>query len=76
MEILKKLHIPFRSKVRIGGREVDFLIGTYAIELDGHLQDASKNKMLISLGYNPIHFDSWEVPNPYLEEWLNIYGRI
>lgn len=67
-EVLKKLHIPFKAKVKIGGREVDFVIGKYAIDIDGHEQDINKNIMLITRGYNPIHFDNR--PNPYLDEWI------
>lgn len=70
-EILKKLHIPFRSKVKIGGREVDFLIKKYAIDIDGHEQDVSKNVMLMRLGYSPVHFNNNEIPNPNLIEWLS-----
>lgn len=74
-ELLKKLHIPFQTKVRIQGREIDFLIGKYAIEIDSHPQDVSKNQMLIDAGYSPIHFGSWMIPNPHLIEWLkNIHG--
>lgn len=75
MELLKKLRIPFRYKAKIGGREVDFIIGNMAIEIDGHPQDVSKNWMLLDNGYNPIHFNSWEIPNPYLEDWLRNNGR-
>lgn len=69
-ELLKQMHIPFRTKVKINGREVDFIIKGYAIEIDGHIQDSEKNKMLIQAGYSPIHFFSWEIPNPHLIEWL------
>jgi very-short-patch-repair endonuclease len=68
-ELLKKSHIPFKCKVKIEGREVDFLIGKYAIEIDGHQQDVLKNKMLIEKGYNPIHFNNWEI-NETLIDWL------
>jgi very-short-patch-repair endonuclease len=74
-ELLKELHIPFQAKVKIQGREVDFLIGKHAIEIDGHKQDVEKNKMLVANGFIPIHFNNWEI-NPSLKEWLkNIYGR-
>ena len=74
-EILKKLHIPFQTKVKINDREIDFLIKNYAIDIDGHKQDVAKNKMLIEAGYNPIHFNNNEIPNPNLIEWLKeIYG--
>ena len=75
MELLKKLHIPFKTKVLIGGREIDFLIGQYAIEIDAHAQDTEKNIMLWNLGYAPIHFFNWEV-DERLVEWLKtINGR-
>lgn len=71
VELLKQLHIPFQAKVKIQGREVDFIIkGKYAIEIDGHQQDPEKNKILMKEGYNPIHFYNWEIPNPNLIEWL------
>ena len=69
-EILKKYRIPFRSKVKIGDREIDFVIKEYAIDIDGHKQDVSKNKMLISKGYSPVHFNNNEIPNPKLIEWI------
>lgn len=75
-ELLKSLHIKFQTKVKIKGREIDFLIGKYAIEIDSHVQDQTKNKMLAESGYNPIHLSSRTVPNPHLIEWLKeIYGR-
>ena len=72
MEICKRLHIPFQAKVKIEGREVDFLIGIYAIEIDSHPQDVKKNHRLISLGYNPIHFNNWEIKlyEDSIEGWL------
>jgi len=75
-EILKSLHIPFQTKIKIQGREVDFLIGKYAIEVDSHPQDTKKNKMLAEAGYSPIHFDSWTIPNPNLIEWLKTIWHI
>lgn len=70
MELLKKLHIPFRYKVKVKGREVDFIVGNMAIEIDGHPQDSAKNWLILEAGYNPIHLSSWEIPNPRLEEWF------
>jgi len=61
MEFLKKEHIKFRSKIKVGGREVDFIVGNYAIDIDGHLQDGEKNKMLLGLGYIPIHINNREI---------------
>ena len=69
-ELLKQLRIPFRSKVKIMGREIDFIVKNYAIDIDGHKQNVSKNWMLTSMGYTPIHFNNNEIPNPNLIEWL------
>jgi len=60
-EILKSNHIPFRSKIVVKGREVDFIIGKYAIGIDGHKQDGQKNVHLVNAGYIPIHFSNKEV---------------
>ena len=59
--ILLENHIPFKTKVKIGGREIDFLIGNKAIEIDGHEQASEKNVELAALGYVPIHFSNQEV---------------
>lgn len=45
----------------IGGREIDFIIGIHAIEIDGHDQDGTKNEMLVAQGYVPIHFTNKEI---------------
>lgn len=68
-ELFKELHIPFRTKIKIAGREIDFLFGNYAIEIDGHLQDPYKNRELVKLGYNIIHLHNNEV-GPHLKDWL------
>lgn len=69
-ELCKTLRIPFAAHVKVNGREVDFIIHKYAIEIDSHPQDVEKNQMLVDQGYSPIHFFSWEVPNPHLVKWL------
>ena len=61
--LLQEYRIPFRTKVIVAGREVDFLIGNLAIEIDGHTQDGSKNKSLADLGYIPIHFNNKDIIN-------------
>jgi len=61
LEMLKNKHIPFKSKVKIKGREIDFLIQRYAIDIDGHEQDGSKNQMLVEEGYIPIHYYNSEI---------------
>lgn len=60
-ELLKKNHIKFRYKQIIGGREVDFIVGKYAIEIDGHLQEGKKNEQLHEAGYIPIHYENSEI---------------
>lgn len=60
-ERLKQLRIPFRTKVFIHHREIDFVIGRYAIDIDGHPQVKSKNTMLLLDGYIPIHIDNRSV---------------
>ena len=60
-EVLKDGRIPFRTKVIVKGREVDFIIGKYAIDIDGHDQDGSKNVHLVNAGYIPIHFSNQEI---------------
>ena len=65
--LLQENHIPFRSKVLIAGREVDFLIDKLAIEIDGHEQDVEKNNQLAEMGYTPLHFSNTEIYNNKLE---------
>jgi very-short-patch-repair endonuclease len=65
IRLLQENHIPFRAKVKIKHREVDFLIGKWAIEIDGHRQDTVKNKVLLEAGYNLIHFKNEDI-NPSL----------
>ena len=58
---LQEMRVPFKAKVKINNREVDFVVNRYAIEIDGHPQDGEKNEMLVSEGYIPIHIDNREV---------------
>jgi len=60
-ELLKRNKIPFETKVKIQNKEVDFLIGKYAVEISGHEQNTDKNEMLAKAGYIPIHFHNSEV---------------
>ena len=75
-EVLKELHIPFRHRWLIRGREVDFVIGKYVIEIDGHEQDGEKNLQLIEMGYVPIHFSNQEIINnrDKIKNQLKNYG--
>jgi hypothetical protein len=54
-EVLKELGVPFQHRVKIGGKEIDFLLGKYAIEINGHPQDTDKNEKLAQLGLIPVH---------------------
>jgi len=60
-ELLKRNRIPFEVKVIINKQEVDFLIGKYAVEINGHKQNTDKNEMLARAGYIPIHFHNTEI---------------
>lgn len=60
-EVLKEFHIPFRHRWIVSGREIDFIVGHHAIEIDGHDQDGSKNELLAKEGYVPIHLHNSEV---------------
>lgn len=55
-EILKKNHIPFKHREKIEGKEIDFIIGKYIIEIDGHKQSTKRNKWLIEKGFIPLHY--------------------
>jgi len=72
-EVLKELKIPFRHRWIINGREIDFLIGNMAIEIDGHEQDMEKNNMLAELGYIPIHFNNSEINRNNIIKLLKNY---
>jgi len=59
--LLNENRIPFKTKIKVGKYEVDFLIGKLVIELDGHIQSVEKNNYLANLGYIPWHFTNKEV---------------
>lgn len=60
-EFLKANKIPFKHRWLIEGREVDFVVGKFAIEIDGHEQNEEKNNMLVLNGYTPIHIHNDEL---------------
>ena len=72
-EVLKELKIPFKHRVIIGGREVDFLLpNRVCIEIDGHAQDYKKNEMLIKEGYVPVHMTNEQIINDLkLKNYVN-----
>lgn len=67
LERLKKMHIPFKTKVQIRGREIDFLVDDYAIDIDGHPQDGLKNHLIAEEGYIPVHIDNKSVKTTSLD---------
>jgi len=71
-EVLKEMKIEFKHRWIISGKEVDFVIGNYAIEIDGHEQDSIKNELLASKGYVPIHIHNSEVEVNYIRNLINL----
>lgn len=59
-EVLKRLKVPFKHRVKIVGRECDFQIGNYILEIDGHDQFFGKNERLVALGFIPVHLSNKE----------------
>lgn len=57
-EILKKNHIPFKHRERIKGKEIDFIVDKYAIEIDGHKQSSNRNQWLFEEGLIPLHYSN------------------
>ena len=60
-EILKRNHIKFRARIRLGRYEIDFLCGRVAVEVDGsiHTQtNREKDTALFNSGYVPVHISS------------------
>lgn len=60
-EYLKRLHIPFKHRVKICGREIDFLIKDTIVEIDGHLQEGERNQELTKAGYKILHFTNKDI---------------
>lgn len=60
-EILKRNHIEFQTKVKIKGREIDFLIGRVAIEIGNHSQDIIKNSSILENGYHLLFITNAEL---------------
>ena len=65
-EVLKRLKVPFKHRVKIWGMEIDFLIGKYALEIDGHIQDTLKNEKLAQMNLVPLHLSNLETRNEIL----------
>ena len=59
--LLQENHIPFKTKVKINNKEIDFLIKDIVIEIDGHPQNEKKNEMISLGGYELLHFTNKEI---------------
>ena len=70
-EVLKEMKIPFKHRWIVNGREVDFIIDRYIIEIDGHNQNTEKNEFLVKKGYIPIHLNNSEVNRENIIKLLN-----
>ena len=62
-EILKELKLKFKVKQKVRGKEIDFIVGNLAIEINGHDQTISKNSELLELGFIPLNFTNSEIKN-------------
>lgn len=72
-EVLKELKISFKHRWMINGREVDFVIGKYALDIDGHMQDGKRNHILADAGYIPIHLTNKEATK---EKIINLINKL
>lgn len=70
-EVLKEFQIPFRHRWMIDGMEVDFVIGNYALEINGHDQNTDKNELLAKSGYTPIHMHNSEINRENIIKLIN-----
>ena len=61
MEILKRQRIKFRTKVKIKGHEVDFLIGNNIIEIRNLNQRPERNKIFLESGYNLFYLTNQDI---------------
>lgn len=61
LEILKRNRIPHQFRIKIGGREIDFIIGNLAVEIGDHNQDVRKNKLVIESGYSLLFISNREL---------------
>lgn len=72
-EALKELNIPFKHRWIVQGREVDFIFGNIALEIDGHEQDTEKNRILAESGFTPIHLHNSEITKQNIINLINVY---
>lgn len=72
-EVLKEMKIPFKHRWLIQGYEVDFLIGRYVLEINGHEQNVEKNNLMVKLGYTPIHLHNSEISRENIKQIIKDY---
>lgn len=70
-EALKEAKASFKHRWIVAGREVDFVVGKYTIEINGHEQDTVKNEVLAQAGYIPVHLHNSEVNKENITKLLN-----
>ena len=70
-EVLKETKIPFKHRWIISEKEIDFVIGKYALEINGHNQNTDRNELLISNGYTPIHINNSDINVEYIKNLIN-----
>ena len=69
-EILKRNQLSFETKVKIEGREIDFLIGKVAVEIGNHSQDVEKNSRILENGFHLLFITNAELySNPKAVEF-------
>jgi very-short-patch-repair endonuclease len=75
-EVLKELHIPFKHRWLVNGREIDFIFLDVALEVNGHEQNAERNQEIAASGYRPIHISNEEVSKEYITNLIkSLHGN-
>ncbi len=68
-EVLKELKVPFKHRWLVGGLELDFVIGKYVLDIDGHKQNPERNHKIMDLGLTPLHLSNEATNDPtYLKQ--------
>jgi len=70
-EVLKEMRVPFKHRWLVDKMEIDFIIGKYTLEINGHKQNTDKNARLVRLGYIPIHKHNSEVTKESIKLLIN-----
>lgn len=75
-ELLKRHRIPFEAKAMVLGREIDFLVGNLAIEINGHDQRIDKNSRLLQHGFIPVNITNGDIHNNLEPTWTRLLRLI